>query len=173
VSWAKGRGSLPVAPTVLKRPVHRLAQKLYAEFRRADAFLPLIVESIGLEMVTEICRRQSLRPPGRPPLCLKQAKEELHERFSERISLADIAHSVGFHPVHFARMFRRYFGCSMGEYVRLRRIECASFALKSTRAPLAEIAVQCGFFDQSHFTKTFQDIVGVTPSQYRLATRGR
>jgi len=119
--------------------VHRLAQKLYAEFRRADAFLPLIVESIGLEMVAEICRRQSPRLLGRPPLWLKQAKEELHERFSERISPADIAHSVGFHPVHFARMFRRYFGYSMGEYIRLRRIECASFALKSTRAPLQEL----------------------------------
>ncbi|MBZ5549551.1 MAG: AraC family transcriptional regulator [Acidobacteriia bacterium] len=173
VSWAKDHGSLPTGPTLLQGPLPRLARRLYAEFRRADVLFPLIVESIGLEMIAEICRRQSPPRRGRPPAWLHQAKELLDAHFSEPASLAETAHVIGSHPVHLARMFRRYYGCSVGEYVRLRRIEFACSELSRTEAPLAQIAVTCGFFDQSHFCKTFRALVGVTPSQYRSASGRR
>ena len=60
-----------------------------------------------------------------------------------------------------------YSGCTMGEYVRHRRIERAMEQLRSSSAPLAEIAETNGFADQSHFSNLFRRRIGLTPSRYR------
>jgi AraC family transcriptional regulator len=74
---------------------------------------------------------------------------------------------VGVHPVTLARGFRRRFGCTMGDYVRQRRIERAMEQLRSSHDSLAEIALQNGFADQSHFSNLFRRTVGLSPSRYR------
>ena len=65
------------------------------------------------------------------------------------------------------RAFRARFGVSVGTYVRRERIRWASRALRNTDAPIAEIALQAGFADQSHFTRTFVRHMGVSPGRYR------
>jgi len=70
-------------------------------------------------------------------------------------------------PAHLMRSFRRHFRCSMGEYVRRRRIREAQRLLADDDTPLARIALQAGFYDQSHFTRTFKRLTRMTPSEYR------
>jgi AraC family transcriptional regulator len=93
--------------------------------------------------------------------------------FSESLTLAGVAASVGVHPVHLARVFRQHYRCTIGEYVRQVRIEFASRELSVSDAPLAEIAFTSGFSDQSHFSKTFKRLTGQTPAQFRKASRLR
>lgn len=107
------------------------------------------------------------------PDWLKNAKSILSEQFAEQCTLRDIAATVGVHPVHLAREFRKYFGASVGEYVRKVRIEYACQQLISSDDPPAKIASAAGFSDQSHFSRTFKRLRGTTPGRYRASVKPR
>ncbi|MDQ3253368.1 MAG: AraC family transcriptional regulator [Acidobacteriota bacterium] len=150
-----------------------LAMRLYQESCELDDLSPLMIEGLVLEMVVE-ASRCSIRESSRtPPRWLKQARQLLDEQFTKNLTLAVVAESVGVHSTHLAREFRRYYHRSVGEYVRARRIEFACHKLATSDAPLSEISLAAGFFDQSHFARTFKLLVGTTPNQYRIALRLR
>jgi AraC family transcriptional regulator len=143
-----------------------LARRLYNEFRFDDG-QPLVAEGLILEILGEICR-QNVRPSiSVSQRKISQAREFLDSAFSQPISLNDIARAVNLHPVYLARMFRQTHRCSVGEYLRRRRVDYACSQLSASDKPLAEIASEAGFFDQAHFTRTFQKLTGLTPGQYR------
>ena len=148
-----------------------LAMKLRSESQYADDFTPLTVEGLMLEMGAEIARRSVKTSERKHPRWLNQAKEILHENFAERMTLSEIARSVGVHLVYLASVFRQHYLCTIGEYTRRLRIEFASHELTRTAAPLADIALKAGFVHQSHFSRTFKRVTGFSPAQYRSATR--
>ncbi|MEW6130407.1 MAG: AraC family transcriptional regulator [Acidobacteriota bacterium] len=148
-----------------------LAMRLYQEFRQADELSSLIVEGIALEMMGEAGRNSIKKFSEVPPPWLSEARDLLHEHFTEHLSLREQAEVVGVHPVHLAREFRRFYHCTVGDYVRRLRIEFACEKLAKSDAPLSEIALAAGFFDQSHFTRTFKQYTGNTPQHYRASFR--
>jgi len=103
----------------------------------------------------------------RAPQWLKRAREIVESRFLEPLSLAEIATAVGVHLVHLSREFHRYNRCTVGELIRCRRVEHACDLLAHSDMSLAEIALACGFSDQSHFSMMFKRHMGITPSKYR------
>jgi AraC family transcriptional regulator len=84
-----------------------------------------------------------------------------------------LAAAVGVHPVHLARVFRKFHACSVGDYVRQLRIEYASRQLATTDQPLANIALAAGFADQSHFSRTFKQHTRMLPTEFRKLLRER
>ena len=150
-----------------------LTARLYREFREPDEFSALVVEGLTLEIIAEVSRRSVNESERTPPRWLEHARGILHEQSGEHLSLIALAKLVDVHPVHLAREFRRFYLCTVGEYVRHRRIEFACHLLKDSPASVSEIAQAAGFFDHSHFTRTFKTQVGMTPSQYRSALRPR
>jgi AraC family transcriptional regulator len=78
---------------------------------------------------------------------------------------------VGVHPVTLARGFRRAYGCSVGAYLRRLRVARAAQRLAETDDALAEIALEAGFADQSHFSNLFRRETGVSPSAFRRSVR--
>jgi AraC family transcriptional regulator len=106
-----------------------------------------------------------------PPTWLPEATEYLRARFRESFRVADVACAVGVHPVHLARVFRLHHGTTVGEEVRRLRIDWAAAELSSSERPLAEIAFDAGFADQSHFTRAFKARTGVPPGRYRETAR--
>ncbi len=124
-----------------------------------------------LEVIAEAWRGSAGRLDRRPPHWLKWAKEILHEKFSEHLTLSDIAALVGVHPVYLATVFRRHHLCSMGEYLRRLRIEFACREISRTDAPLVDVALAAGFSHQSQFSRTFKRLTGQTPAQYRSQSR--
>ncbi len=148
-----------------------LARKLYKEFTQMDDVSGLVIEGLMLEMVGEASRRNSTSGTKHLPHWLQQAKELLHARFSEHLTLADIAKTVGVHPVHLAQTFHESYQCTVGDYVRQLRIEYACRELATSEVPIVDIALATGFCDQSHFTRTFKRCIGVAPSQYRESLR--
>jgi AraC family transcriptional regulator len=144
-----------------------LALRLYAEFQRADQAAPLAIEGLTLEILAQAWR-DSLRDLGRsPPRWLARVRELLHDHFAQPPTLGELAERAGVHPVHVAAAFRRQYGCTVGDFVRRRRVEFACMQLATSDASLAEVALSAGFADQSHFGRTFKRVIGLTPGAYR------
>lgn len=107
------------------------------------------------------------RDACRPPSWLQRVFEMAFTADDATIGVADLAAEAGVHPVHLARVFRRYLHCSPGEYLRGRRLERATALLGRSTASLADIAYQTGFADQSHFTHAFRARHHRTPGAWR------
>jgi AraC-like DNA-binding protein len=78
---------------------------------------------------------------------------------------------AGVHPVHLTRVFRLHYGTPVGAYVRGLRLDWAAGRLTASGQCIAEIALQAGFYDQSHFTRAFKRRFGLTPRAYRRAAQ--
>lgn len=78
-----------------------------------------------------------------------------------------IARELHVHPVHLARVFRARWDCTPREYLQRMRVRNAAHRLASSRAPLAEIALDAGFSDQAHMTRVFGRMTGLTPAAMR------
>jgi AraC family transcriptional regulator len=146
-----------------KAPI--VAAQLFAEFCRNDDCSPVIIEGLACELIGW-CARHVRASRGVPPWLL-QARDLLHDRFNEQLSVATVALTVDIHPVHLAREFKRAFGQTLGEYVRMLRVEHVCRRLGSAH-DLAELAVEAGFSDQSHLTRVFKRIKGTTPGRFRM-----
>jgi AraC family transcriptional regulator len=168
------RAVLPRRPTEISGlGATWLANRLYAEFCREDHASGIAVEGLVLEILAEIARAETKPDPVLSPRWLKRATEIVETRFLERLSLTGIASEVGVHYVHLSRQFHRYNRCTVGELIRKRRIQYASHLLAHSETPLAEIALICGFSDQSHLSFLFKRYMGMSPSKFRaLAGHG-
>jgi AraC family transcriptional regulator len=144
-----------------------LGIRLYEELRHDDEASPLAVESIALGLLADADR--ALRRASVPPPWLLRARDLVHERMSERLTLAGIAAEAGVHPIYLASAFQRFFGESVGAYLRQVRIAYACRKLRESDVPLAEIALAAGFADQSHFGRTFKRVMHATPRQFRAS----
>jgi len=143
-----------------------LGFRLFAELRRSDAASSVAVESLTSEILAALIARPAVAVrPG--PRWLRQARDILHSRFHEPLSLRTVASEAGVHPVYLATVFRGFYGCSVGEYLRRVRLEHLCGLLKEPHIPLSEIAYATGFADQSHFTRFLKRFTGMTPGQYR------
>lgn len=91
----------------------------------------------------------------------------MHDHWDQSLSLAQLSAKVNIHPVTLSKYFSRYFHCSLGDFARKIKIDRAIQLMRSQKLSLTEIAYQCGFADQSHFTKTFYLFTGLLPKQYR------
>jgi AraC family transcriptional regulator len=114
-----------------------------------------------------LCARAAQEVLPGVPRWLQAVRDRLADGCLDPPSLAELAAGASVHPNHLAAAFRRHFGDTVGGFVRRRRVELACRMLTATRTPLAEVALRTGFADQSHFTRTFRRLVGVTPAAYR------
>lgn len=102
-----------------------------------------------------------------PPRWLTRVKDRLHAEFRGRLSMRDLAQEAGVHPVHLARAFRKFQRCTPGEYQQRLQLRAACELLRNSDRPLAEIAADCGYSDQSHLTRKFRKFAATTPSEFR------
>lgn len=110
-----------------------------------------------------------LRQGGLAPWQEGRAKEFIAENLSQSISLQDIADECGLSLAHFARAFKTSVGMTPHSWLQTRRIARAKDLLLTSTLDLANIALDCGFADQSHFTRTFSRLAGEGPGAWRRA----
>jgi AraC family transcriptional regulator len=144
----------------------RLAIRLYAEFNRAPACSPLLVEGIVLQMLANVACVTEVRERHKPQW-LHSVVELLQAEFAHNWTLEEMARRVDVHPVHLSRVFRSTYGESLGQYLNRVRVQFASKKLSTSDAPLSEVALAAGFYDQSHFTRIFKQLTGTTPGLVR------
>ena len=143
-----------------------LAMRLFREFRQPDVCSPLAVEGLLMAMLADITRIR-LSNERQRPAWLNRATDLIHERFSESLTIAEIASEVDIHPFHLSKVFRQFNQQSIGEFVNRLRIQFACGELGKLETSLADIAMASGFADQSHFTRIFKERTGMTPGAFR------
>ena len=154
--------------------VGSLARRASNELNAGDAVAPFALEGLILELLATAARVRN--PNGsrigrRPPPWLNEARDLLHARPGQSLRLSEVAEVIGVHPVHLTRTFRIHYGVTVGAYLRNLRLEQAARALADSTSTIADIAAQAGFYDQSHFTRTFKRKFSLTPQEYRRAAR--
>ena len=98
---------------------------------------------------------------------LKKAERFIMENFTRRISLEEIAKTSGFSAPYFSTIFREEMGENLSSYLNRLRVEKAGYMLTGTNSSLGRIARDCGFEDQSWFSKIFKLYTGMNPGKYR------
>jgi AraC family transcriptional regulator len=153
-------------PSTVRGAATWLAVKVFEEFQHRDTVSPLAVQGLMLTLAAELAR-VPIKAKTKLPRWLQQVKDLLHAHFAEPLSLEFIASSVGVHPVYLAAAFRKHQRCTIGDYVRQLRVEYACRAMLKPEVSLIEIAFAAGFSSQSHFSRTFKQLTGMSPAQYR------
>ena len=150
-----------------------ITMQLYREFCETDNVSQLAIEGLILETIAEFARCSTKASDMLPARRIEHAREIIHDQFSYNLTLARVAELIGIHPVYLAREFRKRHRCTVGEYIRRLRIQSACRELSNSDAPLTEVALACGFSDQSHFSRVFKRLTGMTPTQYRANLHSR
>ncbi len=145
-----------------------VAARVASECRQPDDVTPLAVEGLVLELLAA-CRREDAALPAAAPPWLQRAADRLRDDWRTPPGLAELAREAGVSPDHLTRRFRAAFGLRPGEFLRRRRIDEARRLMHETPASLADIALACGFADQSHFGRVFKRLHGVSPERFRAA----
>ena len=89
------------------------------------------------------------------------------EHPAEDLSVGKLARRMSMSPRHFARLFAERLGASPGAYVRRLRVEQARRRIEEGASRLKRVARDCGFADEQALRRNFQDLVGITPAEYR------
>jgi AraC family transcriptional regulator len=149
-------------------------EKALAKATPADA---LYAQTAVQFLVAHVLRHHVAAPTHAPerPFGLTHAQVEqvgayVQARLHEPLTLDSLATVVGYSPYHFARLFRQATGDSPYQYVLRQRVTGAQRLLRETTLPVQQVALACGFANQSHFTRVFSRMVGITPGAYRRAT---
>jgi len=120
---------------------------------------------VGTAGVTRPLDQHGLAAPS--GAALSAAIRYISQRYNEPISNADLAKVSRLSVRAFERQFRGTYGVSPHDYIRQLRVRMSCRPLVFSRASLAEVATDCGFADQSHFTKEFRRVMNETPGAYR------
>lgn len=146
---------------------------LEAELKCGGLGQCLMVDAVRSQLSVHLLRHYAkvrLREDSSAALTMPQRKrvvELIENRLAENISLDELANTVGMSPFHFSRRFKAAFGIAPYAYVIRARVTRAQQMLRHRKIAQKVIALECGFFDQSHFCNTFRKIVGVSPTDYQ------
>jgi AraC family transcriptional regulator len=143
-----------------------LLYKIFRETKICDRATSASIQMLLLEILARMLRLNRIEY-RKTPAWTKKLKEILHGDYAENLSLKKLSGELNIHPVHLSRDFSKYFQCTFGEYLRKVRVEKSLSFLPNKNLSLTEIAFRCGFADQSHFLRSFKQINGVKPSEYR------
>ena len=103
---------------------------------------------------------------------IRKAVTYLNDHYSENVSVDDLAKIAHYSPAQFRRLFGGLMQMSPSEYIANVRVNAAKTLLRTTDRRISDIAADTGFFDHSHFIRTFKEIVGKTPAKYRKSRLG-
>ena len=135
-------------------------------------FVDHISQAVGIHVASTY---GGLRPVSRPargglsPWQERRAKEVLSANLDGGVTLKEVARECRLSVSHFSRAFRRTVGVAPHNWLLMHRVEVAKEKLRNSRLSLLEVALACGFADQSHLTRVFTGMVGVSPGAWRRA----
>lgn len=156
------RDAKKIKPQIKNIQNHPLVLQLLIDFlqsRKIDFFEELLLQLITGE-------EQGSSPLRKP--WLDKLVRILDNEMELNPSLSTLSQRVFVHPNYMCRVFKEHFGMTIGQYLMELKIKRATKKLFVECIPIAQIAADCGFFDESHFIKTFKACHRITPHQFRL-----
>jgi AraC family transcriptional regulator len=147
------------------------------QFQRPETANLLFIDQMMIAAVTHLTAkygpaRSSTLAPG--PLSVRHerlAKEFLLSNLRGNVTLSDVAIACGLSSAYLARSFKKATGMPPYKWLLMQRLDLARTLLQSTDDTLTDIADACGFSDQSHFTRAFSRLQGVSPGAWRRLKR--
>jgi AraC family transcriptional regulator len=154
--------------------VRNVGFSLLRAFERPDEVSRIFIDHATLSIGAHIAHRyggmRAVSYPvrgGLAPWQERRAKEILSANLAGSIGLKSLAQECGLSVSHFSRAFRHSTGIAPHQWLLERRVDVAKPLLRNRQVPLSEVALACGFSDQSHFTRVFTRLVGLSPGVWR------
>lgn len=169
LEW-KGAGNPYFKEPVLWTPSLRpLFYRLFNALTESTA--QLAQQSLLLELLSQLFRLNAEqhfnpRPPRPESKAVAWVRDYLEAHYSQTVSIEDLAQLVNLSPYYLIRCFRQQMGCPPHHYQRHWQLLQVKQALRTTKT-LSAIALDHGFYDQSHLTRVFKQTFGVTPGRYQ------
>jgi AraC family transcriptional regulator len=129
---------------------------------------PAAREEAAMDLLA--CDREAEPVRAEPPLWLRRARDAIHDA-PEALGIDQAAREAGVHRAHLSRLFRRHYGVPPSVYRRRLLLCRAAAALVRSEAPLAQVAAEAGFCDQSHLSRAMRADTGLTPALARRLLR--
>jgi AraC family transcriptional regulator len=156
------------------RHIVSLMLALNADLEDGSPAGPLYGESLGVALACYLVRRYSVLAPretkykgGMPTVRLNRVLDFMRQNYARETRLWELAALAGMSPHYFCELFKKSTGLSPHQYSIRCRVDQAKIYLRSRQFTIRQVAKATGFVDQSHFTKVFRRIVGVTPMRFR------
>jgi AraC-like DNA-binding protein len=143
------------------RALHHVLEQSSLRMERQSCFY----EVMGRLLLKHAGNPPVVKPAGQEGRAVNKAVGYIHATLGENISLEQLSAHVGLSPFYFSRVFSKHMGLPPHAYRKQQRIHAAKQLLLGGM-PIAEVAAETGFADQSHLTRHFKQIVGVPPGQY-------
>ena len=172
-SW-RMRSDSAVADPTLRYLIQSLHPALLDETKRETLFTDTVIEAatIHISKFYELYSSTPFHYGGRlTPWQEKTAKELLASRLNGDTTMSEIATACGLSVDYFSACFKRTTGLSPYRWFSQYRVEQAKRMLVGTNLPLADVALTCGYADQSHFTGSFSKEAGLSPGEWRRQGR--
>ncbi|MFS8110968.1 AraC family transcriptional regulator [Rhizobium jaguaris] len=150
----------------------RISVELTGKATPNELFLDSLVTLFSVHLLRTYASRMKQPPSLRGGLSAKSARrvqEYLHEHFTQKIHVAELAAVAGISSNHFIHRFAKTFGMPPHRYLINLRLDFAEKLLVEGEVPIAEIAYLAGFSDQSHLATTMKRYRGKTPTELRFA----
>jgi AraC family transcriptional regulator len=135
-------------------------------------FVDHVLLALGVHVAQTYGGMRRLSPPIRGGLAawhVRRAKEILSANLDGRVPLKEVARECRLSVSHFSRAFRRTMGAAPHNWLLTHRVEVAKEKLRDGRLSSLDVALACGFADQSHLTRVFTRTLGVSPGAWRRA----
>lgn len=116
-------------------------------------------------LIQESQKKRRDSSPASETAC--RALEIIRQRVSQQFLIADLATELGVHRSQLSRWFKASYGVTLSNFARICRIERSIELLNQNEMAISDIALECGFNDQSHFTRQFRETMNTTPAKWR------
>jgi AraC family transcriptional regulator len=157
--------------------IRQISASMLPALRSPEQVSRLFADHVALALAAHVAHAYGGMPTasrlvkgGLAPCQERRSKEMLVANLAGNIPLAMIAEACGLSVSHFSRAFRKSTGLAPHAWLQQARVEHAMTLLRQRGQSLSEIALVCGFVDQSHFTRVFVQRVGLTPGSWRRVT---
>jgi AraC family transcriptional regulator len=154
--------------------IQQLALALKLEIQTGCMSGRLYGELLGTALAARLVQNYAVSKPtiefkasGLPQSQLTRVIDYMKANLTQDLSILDLATLTGISESHFSRSFKRSVGISPYQYLMQQRVERAKQLLEQQSRAISTIALDCGFANQTHFTKVFRQMTGMTPKAYQ------
>lgn len=172
----EGRFGFAPRAGVRDEVITSLARSCLDELRAPGLASRLLMQSYALALTVHLLRAYSGEPRATEsfataPFRVQRVRDYIEANLARDVSLEELAGVAGLSVAHFARAFKAMTGATPYRYLITRRVELAKRLMMDGERSLAEIALDCGFASQQHFTRLFAQITGTPPGRWRQRAR--